>query len=93
MYHFFQYRREKFLRHYHKRSNVESTFSMIKATFRDHVRAKTDVAMTNEALCKFICHNICCVIMAQCELGIETEFWPNATKDEQASVPSLVQPG
>src|SRR5207249_1361968 len=28
MFHFFQYRREEFLGHYHKRSNVESTFSM-----------------------------------------------------------------
>ena len=62
MYHFFQYRRDEFLAHYHKRSNVESTFSMVKAKFRDHVRAKTDAAMTNEVLCKFICHNICCVI-------------------------------
>ena len=62
MFHFFQYRREEFLTHYHKRSNVESTFSMMKAKFRDGVRAKTDVAMVNEALCKIICHNICCVI-------------------------------
>jgi len=48
MFHYFQYRREEFLRHYHKRSNVESTFSMIKAKFRDHVRSKTDIAMKNE---------------------------------------------
>ena len=34
---------------YHKRSNVESTFSMIKAKFRDHVRSKTPVAMVNES--------------------------------------------
>ena len=40
----------KFLKHYHQRSNVESTFSMVKAKFRDHVRSKTDVAMTNESL-------------------------------------------
>ncbi len=62
MFHYFQYRREEFLRHYHKRSNVESVFSMIKAKFRDHVRSKTDVAMVNEVLCKIICHNICCLI-------------------------------
>ena len=81
MYHFFQYRREEFLTHYHQRSNVESTFSMVKAKFRDHVRAKTDAAMVNEALCKFICHNICCVIQAQCELGIEAEFWKDETAE------------
>lgn len=61
--------------HYHKRSNVESTFSMIKAKFRDHVRSKTDVAMTNEVLCKILCHNICCLIQAMYELGIEPTFW------------------
>jgi hypothetical protein len=56
-------------------TNVESTFSMIKAKFRDHVRSKTDVAMTNEVLCKIICHNICCLIQAMYELGIEPAFW------------------
>src|SRR5581483_926703 len=59
MYHFFRFKREEFLAHYHKRSNIESTISMIKAKFRDHVRSKTDVAMVNEVLCKVLCHNIC----------------------------------
>jgi transposase len=72
---FFQYRREEFLSHYHKRSNVESTFSMIKAKFRDHVRSKTDIAMKNEVLCKIVCHNICCLIQEIHELGITAEFW------------------
>jgi len=31
--------------------------------------------MRNEVYCKFICHNICCVIMEQCVLGIEADFW------------------
>jgi transposase len=75
MYGYYQYRREDFLSHYHLRSNAESTFSMVKAKFRDHVRAKTPVAMVNEVLLKFICHNICCVIQSQCELGIEAVFW------------------
>lgn len=42
MYHCWQFRREEFLRHYHKHSNVESTFAMIKAKLRDHVRSKTN---------------------------------------------------
>jgi len=74
MFHYFSFKREKFLGHYHKRSNVESTFSMIKAKFGDGVRSKTDVAMKNEALCKILCHNICCLISAMYELGIEAEF-------------------
>jgi transposase len=78
MFHYFQYRREEFLSHYHKRSNVESVFSMIKAKFRDHVRSKSDVAMVNEVLCKIICHNICCLIQETHELGIDTAFWEAA---------------
>lgn len=75
MFHYFHFRREEFLSHYHKRSNVESTFSMIKAKFRDHVRSKSDVAMKNEVLCKIICHNICCLIQESHELGISADFW------------------
>jgi transposase len=74
MYHFFRFKRDEFLAHYHKRSNVESTMSMIKAKFRDHVRSKTDVAMKNEVLCKVLCHNICCLISAIYELGINPDF-------------------
>jgi transposase len=70
----FQLRREDFLASYHKRSNVESTFSMIKAKFRDNVRSKTPVAMFNEVLCKLICHNICVLIQEAHELGIEVKF-------------------
>jgi transposase len=74
MFHYFQFNREQFLAHYHKRSNVESTVSMIKAKFRDHVRSKTDIAMKNEVLCKVLCHNICCLISAIYELGITPTF-------------------
>jgi hypothetical protein len=48
---------------------------MMKAKFRDHVRSKGDVAMTNEVLCKVVCHNICVLIQEMYELGIEPEFW------------------
>jgi transposase len=75
LYCYFELFREDFLTHYHQRSNVESTFSMVKAKFGGHVRSRTDVAMKNEALCKVLCHNICCVIGAQCELGIAARFW------------------
>jgi transposase len=74
LYGYFMFRREDFLRHYHKRSNVEATFSMIKAKFGDAVRARIEVAMKNEAVLKILLHNLCCVILAQCELGIEALF-------------------
>ena len=59
---------------------------MVKAKFRDDVRNRTDCGMVNEVLCKFVCHNICCVIMAQCELGIEPVFWD----DDQAGHPTIL---
>jgi transposase len=74
-FHYYNLHREEFLAHYHQRSNAESTFSALKAKFRDHVRSKTDVAMKHEVLCKILCHNICCLIQSQCELGIEPVFW------------------
>jgi transposase len=82
MYHYFCFKREEFLNHYHKRSNVESTFAMIKAKFRDHVRSKSDTAMTNEVLCKILCHNICVLIQEMYELGIEPEFWSEVTSEK-----------
>jgi transposase len=75
MFHFFSLNRAEFLQHYHKRSNVESTFSMIKAKFGDSVRSKTDVAMKNEVLAKIVCHNIVCVIHELYEAGLEPVFW------------------
>jgi transposase len=76
MYGYFTFRRPEFLKHYHVRSNVESTFAMVKAKFADSVRSKTDVAMKNEVLCKFLCHNVVVVHQAMIELGIDGEFWP-----------------
>jgi transposase len=94
MYHYYQFRREDFLKHYHQRSNAESTFSMVKAKFRDHVRSKTDVAMKNEVLCKFLCHNIVVVHQSQVELGIEPVFWgekPGADSGEPPAVLPMIR--
>lgn len=60
---------------YHKRSNVEITFQMIKAKFGIALRSKTKPAQITEALCKVLCHNICCLISSIFELGIEPTFW------------------
>lgn len=84
MFHYFSFNRDDFLAHYHKRSNAESTFSMIKAKFRDHVRSKTDVSMKNEVLCKILCHNICCVIHEMFELGIDPSFGADNCELEKA---------
>jgi transposase len=94
-FHYYQFRREDFLKHYHQRSNAESTFSMVKAKFRDHVRSKTDAAMTNEVLCKLLCHNICVLIQSQCELGIEPVFWQDEepTDERGPDVLPMNRPG
>ena len=71
---FYNDHREEFLSHYHKRSNVETTFHMIKSKFGQRLRSKTMTAQINEALCKVLCHNLCVVIQSQHEFGIETNF-------------------
>jgi transposase len=84
MYFYFMWKHEDFLERYHKRSNVESTFSMMKRKFGDSLRSKTDVAMTNEALCKILCHNIVVLIHEMFELGIDPVFLNTATVRELA---------
>jgi transposase len=74
MYHFYALHRAEFLQHYHKRSNIETTFHMIKSKFGQRLRSKTLTAQINEALCKVLCHNLCVVIQSVHELGIEAEF-------------------
>jgi transposase len=69
-YHVFQYDRERFLSHYHARSNVESLFAMIKAKFGASIRSKSLVAQKNEALVKVLCHNVVTLNKAVYEHGV-----------------------
>jgi transposase len=75
VFHYYSLHRDTFMQHYHKRSNVETTFSMIKAKFGSRLRSKLPVAQANEALLKILCHNLCCVIQSIYELGIQATFW------------------
>jgi len=77
-FHFFQFNQEEYMARYHKRSNVESTFSAIKRKFGDAVLSRSDEGMVNEVLCKVLCHNLTCLIQEQETLGITPVFW----KDE-----------
>lgn len=74
MWAYYNFNRGAFLEHYHKRSNVETAFSMIKAKFGGSVRSKTPDAQVNEVLCKVLCHNLCVLIQSTVELGIEPIF-------------------
>jgi hypothetical protein len=74
LFHFFQFNKEEFLPLYHKRSNVESTFSAMKRKFGDTIRSKSPVAQRNEALLKVLCHNIVCLIHEIHESGAAAMF-------------------
>jgi transposase len=74
MFYYFMYNHDEFQQHYHKRSNAETVFSMIKRKFGDSVRSKGRVSQVNEVLLKVLCHNICVVIQEMFELGIEPNF-------------------
>lgn len=82
MWAYYEYNHDWFMQRYHQRSNVESTFAMIKAKFGDSLRSKTKTAQVNEALCKVLCHNLCCLIQSMFELGLKPQFWT----DELATV-------
>lgn len=58
-----------FSERYHKRSNVESTFSMIKKKFGDFCRSKKPTSQENEILCKVVCHNS--VVLAEALLSYD----------------------
>ncbi len=74
MYEYFLLKRNEFMEHYHKRSNAESVFHMIKTKFGNSLKSKTDVGQTNEILTKILCHNLCCLIQEIHELGIEVNY-------------------
>jgi transposase len=80
---FFLSRRDEFLAHYHRRSNVETTFSMIKRKFGDALRSKAETAMVNEALSKILCHNLVVLIHEIYELGIDPAFWAGTPVAQQ----------
>lgn len=79
MYHFFRYHSAEFATYYHKRSNVESTFSMIKRKFGEGLRSRGAESQVNEALLKVLCHNLCCLVSAMYELRVEPDFMVKET--------------
>lgn len=88
-FHLFNLNQEDYMRHYHLRSNVESTFSAIKRKFGDSVRSRCESAMVNETLVKILCHNVCVLIQEQCELGIEPVFWPEEKREATDVLPMM----
>lgn len=81
MFHYFSLHREEYLKHYHQRSNIESTVSMIKRTLGDDVKSKTDLAQKNEVYAKFVCHNLRVVVAEMFQLGISPLFECTNTRE------------
>lgn len=75
------YKHEEFLEHYHKRSNSETIFHMIKTKFGGDIKNKKQIAQFNELLIKVLCHNICVVIQEINELGVKAEFSLEQTRE------------
>ncbi|MBI1818693.1 MAG: transposase [Deltaproteobacteria bacterium] len=74
LYHYYALNRDEFLKAYHKRSNVESTFSAMKRKFGDFVRSRTPIAQVNELLLKVLAYNIVCVVHSMHEFGVNPSF-------------------
>lgn len=73
-FHYFQLHRDEFLAHYHKRSNVESTFGAIKMKFGETLKSRNRTAQVNEMLCKIIAYNITVLIHEMIQLDGSAEF-------------------
>lgn len=71
---FYDEHREYFMMKYHKRSNAETIFSMMKRKFGNHLYSKSEVGQTNEILCKALAHNICVLIQEYFENFIKIDF-------------------
>ena len=85
LYGYFMLNEESWSDHYHRRSNVETAFSMIKGKFGDSVRAKSEVGQVNESLLKCLCHNICVLIHAMHEFGVTLSLEPKVPLEPKVS--------
>ena len=82
-YHFFHLHRAEFLARYHKRSNVETVFSIVKKKLGHAVFAKNPNAQVNGVLPKLLCHNICVLIQVAYDLGVEPVLAMGAPKTSE----------
>jgi len=70
----FQNNKTDFLNHYHKRSNVETTFMAIKRKFGETLKSKNTTAQVNELLCKTLAYNITVLINCMYTRNIVAKF-------------------
>jgi transposase len=74
MFRYFNEHNEDFMKHYHKRSNIESVWSMIKARFGDHLKSRKEESQDNEIILKVLCHNLCVLVQEIFMRNIDINF-------------------
>ena len=74
MYHYFQLNRDDLMDHYHKRSNIEATNSIIKCKFGETLKSKNSTFQLNELWAKIVAYNLIVVIHEMYKNGINPEF-------------------
>ena len=75
-----------FYEKYHKRSNVESAFWMLKQKFGDSLYTKNWTSNQNEILAKCVCHNICQIIRAYYCLGLDRTLSTEVLKSREVVI-------
>ena len=88
MFEYFKNHKQEFFEHYHKRSNVESTFMMIKQKFGSNLVTKSFAAQQNEILCKILCHNLAVLIQEYFEQNLQITFSTQAQKANEIKAKS-----
>ena len=71
MYDYFLQNNERFMQSYHKRSNIESAFAMIKRKFGNNLKTRRNISQINEILMKCLCHNLSVLVQESFEIGLE----------------------
>ena len=74
LYYHFMADQEEYMKHYHQRSNVESTFSAIKRIFSGPLMNRGEVAQTNEILCQVLAYNLTILNTAMHVRGVIPSF-------------------
>ena len=73
-FYYFEQNKEDFYAHYHKRSNVETTFMAVKQKFGETLKSKNTTAQINELLCKILAYNITVLIKCMYSYDVVPKF-------------------
>lgn len=86
MYHYFHDHKQEFLRSYHIRSRVESSFMALKTKLGSSLKTKTFTAQRNEILARVLIYNICCLVRQYYESNLELVFSTEVAEDKALAV-------